>query len=42
MAGFVVMGDLIIGGAAFVAGVYFADIVKAPIFAAINWVKAKF
>lgn len=42
MAGFVAMGDLIIGAAAFVAGVYFADIVKIPVLAVINWVKAKF
>lgn len=36
------IGDIIIGGAAFVAGVYFADTVKAPILAAIAWAKAKF
>lgn len=41
MAGFVAFGDFIIAAAAFVAGVYFADKVKAPIFAVINWVKAK-
>lgn len=39
---FVAWGDFIIGAAAFVAGVYFADIVKKPIFAAIDWIKAKF
>ncbi len=34
--------DLIIGGAAFIAGVYFADIVKAPVIAIINWVKSAY
>ena len=42
MAGFVAMGDILIGAAAFVAGVYFADKVKAPVMAAINWIKGKF
>lgn len=42
MAGFVAMGDIIIAAAAFVAGVYFADTVKAPVLAAINWIKSKF
>lgn len=35
-------GDILIGAAAFIAGVYFADIVKAPVFAVINWVKAAY
>lgn len=42
MAGFVAMGDILIGVAAFVAGVYFADKVKAPVLAVINWIKARF
>jgi hypothetical protein len=37
---FVAWGDFIIGGAAFVAGVYFAEIVKKPVFAVIDWVKS--
>ena len=32
--------DVLIGGASFIAGVYFADIVKKPIFAIIDWVKS--
>lgn len=37
---FVVWGDVLIGAASFVAGVYFADIVKKPVFAVIDWVKS--
>jgi hypothetical protein len=40
MFGFTFLGDIVIGGAAFIAGVYFAEIVKAPVFAIIDWVKA--
>lgn len=39
---FVAWGDFIIGAAAFVAGVYFADIVKKPVFAIIDWVKSAY
>ena len=49
MAGFVAFGDLVIGAAAFIAGVYFADTVKKPVFAVIDfakkayaWIAAKF
>lgn len=42
MAKFVVLADVLIGGAAFVAGVYFADIVKKPVFAVIDWVKSAY
>ena len=38
----VAYGDLIIAGASFVAGVYFADYAKAPVFAVIGWVKSAY
>jgi hypothetical protein len=37
---FVAWADFIIAGAAFVAGVYFADVVKKPVMAVVNWVKS--
>lgn len=30
------------GGASFIAGVYFADIVRKPVFAVIDWVKSAY
>lgn len=41
MAFAVVWGDVLIGAAAFVAGVYFADTVKAPVLKIIDWIKAR-
>lgn len=35
-------GDILIGVASFMAGVYFADIVKKPVFAAIEWMKTAY
>ena len=34
------LGDMMIAAAAFMAGVYFADIVKKPVFSVIDWVKS--
>ena len=42
MAFLVAWGDVLIGAASFVAGVYFADIVKKPVFAVIDWVKSAY
>lgn len=42
MFGLTVFGDILIGGASFIAGVYFAEIVKAPVFAVIDWVKSAY
>jgi hypothetical protein len=42
MAFLVAWGDFLIGAAAFVAGVYFAEIVKKPVFAIIDWVKSAY
>ena len=35
-------GDILVGAAAFMAGVYFADIVKKPVFAIIDGVKSAY
>jgi hypothetical protein len=35
-------GDIMIGAASFIAGVYFADIVKKPVFAVIDFVKSAY
>lgn len=40
MAKFVLSGDFLIGAAAFVAGVYFADYVKAPVMKIVDWIKS--
>lgn len=40
MAFLVAWFDFIIAAASFMAGVYFADIVKKPVFAIIDWVKS--
>lgn len=40
MFGFTAFGDVLIGAASFVAGVYFADVAKAPVMKIIDWAKA--
>jgi hypothetical protein len=42
MFGLTAFGDIAIGAASFMAGVYFADIVKKPVFAVIDFVKSAY